>query len=63
LWHAAGLAAHDAWTRNQRRRGIKTTAQSGTLRNALDTTLTFAFVSLGWIFFVLPVGSFLHIGL
>jgi len=62
LWHAAGLAAHDAWTRNQRRRGIKPSAQSGVFRNALDTTLTFAFVSVGWIFFVLPVDKLLRIG-
>lgn len=63
LWHAAGLAAHDAWTRRQRRRGVKPTAQSGAVRNALDTTLTFTFVSLGWIFFVLPVDRLLRIGL
>jgi alginate O-acetyltransferase complex protein AlgI len=63
LWHAAGLAAHDAWIRHQRRRGIKPTAQSGAFRNALDTTATFVFVSLGWILFVLPVDRLLRIGL
>jgi D-alanyl-lipoteichoic acid acyltransferase DltB (MBOAT superfamily) len=55
LWHAMGLAAQDSWMRFQRGRGIKPTLKKGPVRLAIDVAATFLFVSVGWIFFVLPV--------
>jgi alginate O-acetyltransferase complex protein AlgI len=61
LWHAVGFIIQDGWTRYQRSRGIKSALSKGVLHDTLDTLLTFAFVSVGWIFFVLPWGKLVQI--
>ena len=55
LWHAVGLVTQDTWTRRKRRRGVKPVLGKSPLQRGIDTALTFSYVSIGWIFFVLPV--------
>ncbi|WP_422002461.1 MBOAT family O-acyltransferase [Reyranella sp.] len=55
LWHAMGLAAQDAWMRFQRGRGVRPTGRKSRPQQALGIAATFLFVSVGWIFFVLPI--------
>jgi D-alanyl-lipoteichoic acid acyltransferase DltB (MBOAT superfamily) len=55
LWHAMGLAVRDAWMRFQRGRGVRPTAKKGIVPLALGIAATFLFVSVGWIFFALPL--------
>jgi len=55
LWHAMGLAVQDAWMRFQRSRGVRPTAKKGIVQLALGIMATFLFVSVGWIFFALPL--------
>jgi alginate O-acetyltransferase complex protein AlgI len=59
VYHGAGLSAYD-WFRQRQlaaarlsRTPIKT---PGTLLRVVFTAMTFLFVSLGWIFFILPLG-------
>jgi D-alanyl-lipoteichoic acid acyltransferase DltB (MBOAT superfamily) len=61
LWHAVGFIIQDAWTRYRYSRWVKPGRSNGALDRTLDTLLTFAFVSVGWIFFVLPWGKLVQI--
>lgn len=56
LWHAAGLFIHNRWTAWIRSRpgGPPAAVWRGRLINALNVALTFHFVALGWVWFVLP---------
>ena len=63
LWHAFGLIVQDAWTRVRRRAGIKPTIKKTWFMTARDTIMTFSFVSVGWIFFVLPISKLQHVKL
>jgi alginate O-acetyltransferase complex protein AlgI len=60
LWHACGLIVQDNWQR-QRPRKIKPTAAKFSVQTAIATGLTFIFVSIGWIFFVLPLDKLAHV--
>lgn len=57
LYHAAGLIVQDRWDRYRRRPGPRPVAGKSVRGRVAGMTLTFAFVSVGWIFFVLPLGK------
>lgn len=59
LWHGLGIIVYDLYRRGigrrrARREGKTASATAGLLGRAAGVVLTFAFVSIGWIFFVLP---------
>lgn len=62
LWHALGLVVQDAWARRQRARGIRPVVPKPFISKPWGMALTFSFVSLGWVFFVLPVEALGRIG-
>ena len=62
LWHATGLAGQDLWIRYRRGKGFKPPMTKNAFQRTRDTALTFAFVSTGWILFVLPVSQLSRIG-
>ncbi len=58
LWgayHGVGLVGHDLYQRNFRKKGPPGPANIVT--TSVSVAATYVFVSLGWIFFVLPVGQ------
>ncbi len=57
LWHAAGLIAQDLWQR-LRRAGP---AQRSRIGRVVGIGMTFAYVSAGWVFFVLPDAQLLKL--
>lgn len=62
LYHGAGLIVYDlyrqgATKRRLKRRGKPLFPYAEPLGRAASTALTFCFVSLGWVFFVLPAGT------
>ena len=61
LYHGAGLIIYDLYRQGATKRRLKRKGRplfrySDTLGRAASVALTFAFVSLGWVFFVLPAG-------
>lgn len=62
LWHAFGLIIHDQYLRNLRARKKLVIGTKPPGRRAFDTALVFSFVSMGWIFFVLPIEDLAKIG-
>jgi alginate O-acetyltransferase complex protein AlgI len=61
LYHGAGLVAYDlyragATKRRLKRKGAPRSRYAEPLGRAASVALTFTFVSLGWVFFVLPAG-------
>jgi len=56
VWHAAGLFAHNRWTALARSRqwGAPASKWRALALNAFNIALTFHFVALGWVWFVLP---------
>jgi alginate O-acetyltransferase complex protein AlgI len=61
LYHGAGLVAYDlyrqgATKRRLKRKGAPKLRHAEALGRAASVALTFSFVSLGWVFFVLPAG-------
>ena len=61
LYHGAGLVVYDiyrqgATKRRLRRKGRPAFRYAEPLGRAASVALTFSFVSLGWVFFVLPAG-------
>ena len=57
LWHALGLVVQDANARRMRRSGLRPSMKKSVVVKAKDTIITFVFVSIGWIFFALPVAA------
>lgn len=57
LYHAAGLIVQDRWERYRRKPGPRPAARKSVLSRAAGIAMTFVFVSVGWIFFVLPLGK------
>ena len=57
LWHGLGLFIHNRWheTFRARNAGRVSTPRRRSLLNALGMFLTFNFIALGWVWFVLPV--------
>lgn len=59
LFHAAGLVAYDLYrpgaTRRRLKRGTKGSRAGKLVGRLIATAATFAFVSMGWILFVLPL--------
>ena len=57
LWHGLGLFIHNRWheTFRARNAGWASTPRRRSLLNALGVFLTFNYVALGWVWFVLPV--------
>ena len=55
LWHAFGLIVQDASARRMRRAGLRPGMNKSPIVKARDIVFTFAFVSIGWIFFALPI--------
>lgn len=55
-WHAAGLFIHNRWTAwaRSRQAGRPVSVWRERAMNALNIALTFHFVALGWVWFVLP---------
>jgi alginate O-acetyltransferase complex protein AlgI len=61
LYHGAGLVVYDlyrqgATKRRLKRKGAPASRYAEALGRAASVALTFSFVSLGWVFFVLPAG-------
>lgn len=52
LWHGAGLFAHNQWSNFAKARGLQSTSPG--LLVYLATIFTFAFVTIGWVWFALP---------
>ena len=59
LWHGVGLFLHNRWSNFMRGRSYpdRLPASARGALKYLDPFLTFNFVSLGWIFFILPTPS------
>lgn len=57
LWHALGLVVQDANARRMRRGGLRPGMNKSSVVKTRDIVFTFAFVSIGWIFFALPVAA------
>lgn len=51
LWHGVGLFIHNRWNNYKKQRAISFDTP---LYKALGTVITFHFVALGWVWFVLP---------
>src|ERR1044072_8530943 len=61
LYHGAGLVVYDLYRQGATKRRLKRKGKplfryAETLGRAASVALTFSFVSLGWVFFVLPAG-------
>lgn len=61
LYHGAGLVVYDLYRQGATKRRLKRKGKprfryAETLGRAASVALTFTFVSLGWVFFVLPAG-------
>lgn len=54
MWHAAGLIVHKFWVDHTRAWGRKQTPWIRRLSDGLGMLLTFHYVVVGWVFFVLP---------
>ena len=61
LWHALGLIGQDWNVRRLRRRGWRPPLVKPWPIRVRDIALTFGFVSVGWIFFALPVEAWSRI--
>jgi alginate O-acetyltransferase complex protein AlgI len=62
LYHGAGLVVYDLYRRGATKRRLKRKGKprpryAEPLGRAASVALTFSFVSLGWVFFVLPAGA------
>jgi D-alanyl-lipoteichoic acid acyltransferase DltB (MBOAT superfamily) len=59
LWHGLGLFIHNRWSDFMRGRPLpgRLPGSTGGVLNFLNPFLTFNFVSLGWLFFILPTPS------
>ena len=65
LYHGAGLVVYDLYRQGATKRRLKRKGQprfryAEPLGRAASVALTFCFVSLGWVFFVLPAGRMIY---
>ncbi|MCS7011703.1 MAG: hypothetical protein NZL98_10060, partial [Anaerolineales bacterium] len=54
VWHGLGLFVHNRWSEWVRPRLMNVSGHSQRLLQAGGVLLTFHYVALGWVFFVLP---------
>jgi D-alanyl-lipoteichoic acid acyltransferase DltB (MBOAT superfamily) len=54
VWHGLGLFIQNRWSEKVRPRFLKLPISAQRMLNIGGIVLTFNFVSLGWVFFVLP---------